>query len=95
MDALSDVLRFLRLTGGVFLDAEFSAPWCVISQIRPEDWAPSCQRPPTSSAITMLLMASWSFRPARRRRSRSTRETLSCFLGMTRTVSAAPSSAIP
>ena len=40
MDALSDVLRLIRLTGGVFLDAEFSAPWCVKSQIRPEDWAP-------------------------------------------------------
>lgn len=29
MDALSDVLRLVRLTGAVFLDAEFSAPWCV------------------------------------------------------------------
>jgi AraC-like DNA-binding protein len=40
MDALSDVLRFVRLTGGVFLDAEFSAPWCVKSQIGPDDCAP-------------------------------------------------------
>jgi AraC-like DNA-binding protein len=32
MDALSDALRVLRLTGAVFLDAEFTAPWCVISQ---------------------------------------------------------------
>jgi AraC-like DNA-binding protein len=37
MDALSDVLRFVRLMGGVFLDAEFSAPWCVTSQVGPED----------------------------------------------------------
>jgi len=37
MDALSDVLRFVRLTGGVFLDAEFSSPWCVTSQVGPED----------------------------------------------------------
>ena len=29
MDALSDVLRLVRLTGAVFLDAEFSAPWCL------------------------------------------------------------------
>jgi AraC-like DNA-binding protein len=29
MDALSDVLRIVRLTGAVFLDAEFTAPWCV------------------------------------------------------------------
>ena len=31
MDALSDALRVLRLNGAVFLDAEFTAPWCVIS----------------------------------------------------------------
>jgi len=29
VDALSDVLRIVRLTGAVFLDAEFSEPWCV------------------------------------------------------------------
>ena len=31
MDTLSDVLRVLRLTGAVFIDAEFTAPWCVLS----------------------------------------------------------------
>ena len=31
MDALSDALRVLRLAGAVFLHADFSAPWCVIS----------------------------------------------------------------
>jgi AraC-like DNA-binding protein len=36
-DALSDVLRAVRLSGGVFLDAEFSAPWCVAAQVGPED----------------------------------------------------------
>ena len=29
MDALSDVLRIIRLVGGVFLEAEFTAPWCL------------------------------------------------------------------
>lgn len=29
MDALSDVLRIVRLTGAVFMDAEFTAPWCI------------------------------------------------------------------
>jgi len=29
MDALSDVLKPVRLEGAVFLDAEFSAPWCL------------------------------------------------------------------
>jgi AraC-like DNA-binding protein len=37
MDALSDVLRVVRLKGGVFLHAEFTAPWCVSSQVAPED----------------------------------------------------------
>lgn len=36
MDALSDVLRVAHLTGGVFLHAEFFAPWCIASQLTPE-----------------------------------------------------------
>jgi len=32
VDALSDALRVLRLTGAIFLDAEFTAPWCVLSE---------------------------------------------------------------
>ncbi len=31
MDALSEVLTALRLTSGLFLDAEFTAPWCIDS----------------------------------------------------------------
>jgi AraC-like DNA-binding protein len=33
MDALSDVLRVVGLTGGVFMDARFTAPWCVTGTI--------------------------------------------------------------
>jgi AraC-like DNA-binding protein len=40
MDALSDILRLARLSGGVFLEAEFSAPWSVLSQVGPEDCRP-------------------------------------------------------
>lgn len=40
MDALSDLLRALRLSGGVFLDANFRSPWCVKSQVTEEDCAP-------------------------------------------------------
>lgn len=29
MDALSDVLRIVKLTGAVFMDAEFTEPWCI------------------------------------------------------------------
>jgi AraC-like DNA-binding protein len=36
-DTLSEILRGLRLKGGIFLDARFTAPWCVISHITPED----------------------------------------------------------
>jgi len=31
MDALSEVLKALRLTSGLFLEAEFTAPWCIDS----------------------------------------------------------------
>lgn len=41
MDALSDVLRVAHLTGGVFLHAEFSAPWCVAARVSPEHCAPT------------------------------------------------------
>jgi AraC-like DNA-binding protein len=37
MDPLSDVLRSFRLSGGIFLDAHFTAPWCVVSRLSVED----------------------------------------------------------
>ena len=37
MDALSDILRVVRLKGGVFLHAEFTAPWCIHSELAPQD----------------------------------------------------------
>jgi AraC-like DNA-binding protein len=37
VDPLSEVLRSVRLTGGIFLDARFTAPWCVHTKIRAED----------------------------------------------------------
>jgi AraC-like DNA-binding protein len=41
MDALSEVLKAAHLTGGVFLHAEFSAPWCVAAKIAPEYCMPA------------------------------------------------------
>src|SRR5215475_2847821 len=41
MDALSDVLRVAHLTGGVFLNAEFFAPWCIATRVAPEHCAPA------------------------------------------------------
>ena len=45
MDALSDVLRVVRLTGGVFLDARFSAPWCIAGRVEPEVFKPFLANP--------------------------------------------------
>jgi AraC-like DNA-binding protein len=41
MDALSDVLRVAHLTGGVFLHAEFFAPWCMSARVPIEHCAPA------------------------------------------------------
>jgi hypothetical protein len=45
MDPLLDILASLRLTGGVFLDAEFTAPWCVAAKVGPEDCRPFLPQP--------------------------------------------------
>jgi AraC-like DNA-binding protein len=40
MDALSDVLRVVRLVGSVFLDAKFSAPWSLLGRVEGADFEP-------------------------------------------------------
>lgn len=35
----------MRLSGGVFLDAAFTAPWCIISKVGPEDCSPFMTEP--------------------------------------------------
>jgi AraC-like DNA-binding protein len=45
MDALSDVLRVVRLTGGVFLDARFTAPWSISGRVEPVDFEPFLAAP--------------------------------------------------
>ena len=40
MDALADVLKAARLSGGIFFRAEFSAPWCLGGCLTPEMCAP-------------------------------------------------------
>jgi hypothetical protein len=49
MDALLDIVGALKLTGGIFLDAEFTAPWCVAARVGPEDCSPV--GPPPHSII--------------------------------------------
>lgn len=45
MDALSDILRVVGLTGGVFLDAEFTEPWAIAGQVSPEACRPFMVQP--------------------------------------------------
>ncbi|MGE0224331.1 MAG: cupin domain-containing protein [Acetobacteraceae bacterium] len=45
IDPLSDVLRSVRLTGGVFLEALFTAPWCVLAEITRDDCRPFLSAP--------------------------------------------------
>jgi AraC-like DNA-binding protein len=54
MDALSDVLRIVQLTGAVYLDAAFSAPWCIVV---PAD-APLCAAylPPADRVVSFHLI---------------------------------------
>lgn len=37
MDPLTEVLRSVRLSGGVFLNSQFSAPWCVLAHLTRDD----------------------------------------------------------
>jgi len=43
MDALSALLRVVRFSGGVFLEANFRAPWCIRSQIAAQDCGPGVE----------------------------------------------------
>jgi AraC-like DNA-binding protein len=64
MDALSDVLRVVQLTGAVYLDGAFSAPWCAIV---PED-SPLCSAylPPSERVVSFHLVTEgtcWAMLP--------------------------------
>lgn len=39
-DPLTDIVRSLKLTGGVFLEGEFTAPWAIESKVTAEDCQP-------------------------------------------------------
>ena len=58
MDALSDVLRVVRLSGAVYLNAEFTSPWCTES---PKDAAMcSAFLPGTKRVVAYHLIAEGS-----------------------------------
>ena len=58
LDPLSEVLRAVRLTGGVFLDAQFTAPWCVTAQLAPEDCKPFLTSPAQLIAYHFVIEGS-------------------------------------
>ena len=45
MDTLSEILRTVRLKGGVFLDARFTPPWSIATSLTPDDLIPYMARP--------------------------------------------------
>ena len=84
MDALSEVLRLVRLTGAVFLKAEFTAPWAVASP--PSHVLAGSLLPHADHFVEYHLVVkeavSSGFREASR--SRSKRATWSCCLAAIR-----------
>jgi len=51
-------MRSIRLKGGVFLDARFSAPWAVSSYVTSEDCGPILAKPSQMIAYHLLLQGS-------------------------------------
>jgi AraC-like DNA-binding protein len=47
MDVIDDILRSLRLTGGVVIDGEFSGDFCLLAQFTPNHFAPFFPVPET------------------------------------------------
>jgi AraC-like DNA-binding protein len=45
MDPLSEVLRSVRLSGGLFLSAHFTSPWCIGVSMAPDVCAPFLGKP--------------------------------------------------
>lgn len=45
MDQLLELLSTMHLSGAVFLEADFSAPWCITAQVSPGDCAPATAIP--------------------------------------------------
>ena len=54
-DPLWEVLRSVRLTGGIFLDARFTAPWCVHTKLIAEDCGAFSVKPPLLIAYHFVI----------------------------------------
>ena len=58
MDALSDVLRVVHLTGAVYLNGAFSAPWCVVGHV--DSALCSGYLPPSERVVSFHLVTQGS-----------------------------------
>ena len=59
LDPLGEVLRSVRLTGGIFLDTHLSAPWCVRTHVRAEDCKPYLTAPTQIIAYHVVIDGSF------------------------------------
>jgi AraC-like DNA-binding protein len=57
-DAISAVLQSIRLTGGIFLDARFTAPWCTSAAVAAEDCKPLLAAPAHVIAFHVVIAGS-------------------------------------
>lgn len=55
IDPLAEVLRSVRLTGGMFVDARFTAPWCVATRVGEDAWGEFLTRPALVIAYHVVL----------------------------------------
>jgi AraC-like DNA-binding protein len=55
MDTLSEILRTVRLKGGVFLDARFTPSWSVASSLTPDDLVPYMARPEVLCSLHYVI----------------------------------------
>ena len=55
MDTLSEILRTVRLKGGVFLDARFTPSWSFASALTPDDLVPYMARPEVLCALHYVI----------------------------------------
>jgi AraC-like DNA-binding protein len=58
MDALSDVLRVVQLTGAVYLEGRFSAPWCLVGH--PDSALCSAYLPPSKRVVSFHFVTEGS-----------------------------------
>ncbi|ESR25062.1 AraC family transcriptional regulator [Lutibaculum baratangense] len=55
MDPLIDLFRAMELRGGIFLEAEFTSPWCILSHVTPEDCRPFMPQPANMIAYHYVI----------------------------------------